>query len=200
MMGNLVVQQFVSADGFAADEHNQFTLFDHVDGETSEFDRSNLAWLETVGAIIFGATTYRMFADYWPTTASAGEIIAPRLNSLPKYVFSRTLPEAPWGQYPDATIERSDLRSAVQNIAESTDGDMIVWGSLTLTEGLFAAGLVDVVRLVVLPVTIGRGRGAFPAQSRTQRLRLQDSTTFSDGLVELEYAVLRGEAATVKSD
>jgi dihydrofolate reductase len=189
------MQQFVSADGFAADERNEFTLFDQVGGNTSEFDRSNVALLEGVGAIIFGATTYRMFVNYWPTPASEGELIAPRINSLPKHVFSRTLTEAPWGEFPAANVESRDVRSAIEHIADATDGDMIIWGSLNLTEQLFAFGLIDVVRLVVLPVAIGRGRGAFPADRGTQRLRLQDSTTFSDGLVELEYAVERDKAS-----
>ena len=48
-MGDLVVQQFVSADGFAANDRNEFDLFDRVEGDSSEFDQSNLEWLETVG-------------------------------------------------------------------------------------------------------------------------------------------------------
>lgn len=188
-MGNLTIQQFVSADGFAANERNEFTLFDDFAGDPSEFDRSNLAWLEGVGAIVLGANTYRMFADYWPTPASDHELVAPRINALPKYVFSRTLKTAPWGPYPNATVEASDVRPVIQRIREATDGDIIVWGSLTLTEALFDAKLVDVIRLVVVPVAIGRGRGAFPTFCGTQKLRLVNTTTFADGLVELEYAV-----------
>jgi len=49
-MGDLVVQQFVSADGFAANDENEFDLFDGVEGDSTEFDQSNLEWLESVGA------------------------------------------------------------------------------------------------------------------------------------------------------
>ena len=80
-MGDLVVQQFVSADGFAANDENEFDLFDGVEGDSTEFDQSNLEWLESVGAIILGASTYRMFASYWPTPQSDGELVAPRINS-----------------------------------------------------------------------------------------------------------------------
>lgn len=190
-MGSLIVQQFVSADGFAANVRNEFSLFDGVEGNSSEFDRSNLDWLENVGAIVLGASTYRMFADYWPTPASEGELVAPRINALPKYVFSRTLTTAPWGPHAEATVEARDVRLAIQDISEKTDGDIIVWGSLTLTEALFEAHLVDIIRLVIVPVAIGRGRGAFPTYCGTQKLGLLNSTTFSDGLVELEYAVKR---------
>ena len=66
-MGDLVVQQFVSADGFAANDPNEFDLFDSVEGDSAEFDQSNLEWLEGVGAIVLGAATYQMFVGYWPT-------------------------------------------------------------------------------------------------------------------------------------
>jgi dihydrofolate reductase len=97
-MGDLVLQQFVSVDGFAANDRNEFDLFDGMEGDSSEFDRANLEWLETVGAIVLGASTYRMFSGYWPTPRAEGELVAPKINSLPKYVFSRSLNSAPWGR------------------------------------------------------------------------------------------------------
>jgi len=42
---------------------------------------------------------------------------------------------------------------------------------------LWQAGAVDVVRLVVVPVALGSGRGVFPAGSRTSGLRLIESET-----------------------
>ena len=47
-MGQLVVQEFVTADGFAANTNNEFTAYEMLEGGTAEFDRSQLAWLETV--------------------------------------------------------------------------------------------------------------------------------------------------------
>ncbi|MGX9901001.1 dihydrofolate reductase family protein [Arthrobacter sp. SA17] len=41
------------------------------------------------------------------------------------------------------------------------DGTIVLWGSLTLSEAFFNAGEVDGVRLVVMPVAIGAGRGVF---------------------------------------
>lgn len=191
-MGKLVVQQFVSADGFAADTHNQFTLFDHMDGDsgdTADFNQSNRAWLDSVGAIVLGADTYRMFVEYWPTSASDGEIVAPRINELPKFVFSKSLGAAPWGDYPAATIESGDAVEAIRRLKIDIVGELILWGSLTLSEALFDAGLVDTVRLVVLPVAIGAGRDVFPPESGVIKLRLENAATFSSGLVELEYTV-----------
>ena len=188
-MGQLVVQQFVTADGFAANANNEFNAYELLDGGTAEFDRNQLAWLDTVDAMVLGASTYRMFVEYWPTPASEGEIIAPALNGLRRYVFSRRLEKAQWGEYQEATIESGDAVEAIRRIKAETDGTVVLWGSLTLSEAFFAAGEVDGVRLVVMPVAIGSGRGVFPAGQDPALLNLLSAKSYDKGLIELEYAV-----------
>jgi dihydrofolate reductase len=188
-MGQLVVQDFVSADGFAADANNEFTFYEYLDGGTAEFDRSQLEWLQTVDTMVLGANTYRMFVEYWPTPASKDEIIAPSLNGLRRVVFSRQLTKAPWGDMAEAEIESGDAIEAIRRIKSKTDGDIVVWGSLTLAGAFLAAGFVDSVRLVVMPIAIGAGRGVFPSGQDPNVLRLQSATTYDQGLVELVYGV-----------
>ena len=188
-MGKLVVQQFVTADGFAANANNEFNAYELLDGGTAEFDRNQLAWLDTVDAMVLGASTYRMFVEYWPTPASEGEIIAAALNGLRRYVFSRRLEKAQWGEYQEATIESGDAVEAIRRIKAETDGTVVLWGSLTLSEAFFAAGEVDGVRLVVMPVAIGSGRGVFPAGQDPALLNLLSAKSYDKGLIELEYAV-----------
>jgi dihydrofolate reductase len=188
-MGRLVVQEFVTADGFAANTDNEFTAYELLDGGTAEFDRSQLDWLGGVDAMVLGATTYRLFVGYWPTAASADEIIAPALNGLTRYVFSRTLEHAPWGDLPAATVESGDAVTAIRRIKDNTAGTVVLWGSLSLSEVFFAAGEVDAVRLIVMPVAIGAGRGVFPAGQDPALLDLQSSATYDTGLIELVYDV-----------
>jgi dihydrofolate reductase len=188
-MGQLIVQDFVSADGFAADANNEFTFYEFLDGGTAEFDRSQLKWLETVDTMVLGANTYRMFAEYWPTPASNNEIIAPSLNGLRRVVFSRHLTAAPWGDMAEADIESGDAVEAIRRIKSGTDGDIVVWGSLTLAETFLAAGVVDSVRLVVMPIAIGAGRSVFPSGQVPNVLNLQSATVYDQGLVELVYGI-----------
>jgi dihydrofolate reductase len=188
-MGQLVIQDFLSADGFAADANNEFTFYEYLDGGTAEFDRSQLEWLATVDTMVLGANTYRMFVEYWPTPASKDEIIAPSLNGLRRVVFSRRLTKAPWGDLAEAEIESGDAIEAIRRIKSETDGDIVVWGSLTLAGTFLAAGVVDSVRLVVMPIAIGAGRGVFPAGQDPSVLDLQSATTYDQGLVELVYGV-----------
>jgi dihydrofolate reductase len=188
-MGQLVVQEFVTADGFAANTNNEFNAYEMLEGGTAQFDRSQLAWLETVDAMVLGAATYRMFVEFWPTPASDGEVIAPALNGLRRFVFSRSLRNAPWGDLPAATIESGDAVEAIRRIKSEVEGTIVLWGSLTLSEAFFAAGEVDSVRLVVMPIAIGAGRGVFPARQDPTLLSLRSAKTYDAGLVELDYAV-----------
>ena len=133
-----------------------------------------------------------MFADFCPSPASDGEVIATALNGLRRFVFSRTLKNAPWGELPAATIESGDAVEAIRRIKHETEGTIVLWGSLTLGEAFFAAGEVDAVRLVVMPVAIGAGRGVFPAGHDPALLSLRSAKTYDAGLVELEYALGAG--------
>jgi dihydrofolate reductase len=193
-MGQLIVHQFVSADGFAGDEGGQFALFDGSPGTTFELDTATLEKLKSVDTIVLGANTYRMFAAFWPTTDSDPELLAPRINELPKIVVSRTLQEAPWGDYDPVIVLSDDAADAIARLKSDLPGDVIVWGSLTLTDTLFRAGLVDVVRLVVLPRVLGRGRSAFPAGFSDARLRLRGTALYDSDLVDIEYEVVRQDA------
>ena len=188
-MGNLVVQQFVTADGFAANLDNEFTAYELLEGGTTEFDRSQADWLESVDAMVLGASTYRMFVGYWPTPAAAGEVIAAPLNALRRHVFSRTLTHAPWGDLPAATLEAGDAVESIRRIKAENAGLVVLWGSLNLSRVFFAAGEVDEVRLVVMPVVIGTGRGVFPPETDPAVLDLRGAHTFDGGLVELHYAL-----------
>ena len=193
-MGQLVVQEFVTADGFAADSNNEFRAYEMLEGGTAEFNRSQLGWLDTVDAMVLGASTYRMFVEYWPTPSSDGEIIAPAINGLRRFVFSRRLEQAPWGDLPEATIESGDAVEAIRRVKREIDGTIVLWGSLTLSEAFFAAGEVDAVRLVVMPVAIGAGRGVFPAGQEPTLLSLVSAKAYDTGLIELEYALGAGRS------
>ena len=186
-MGELVVQEFVTADGFAANENNEFTACELIEGGTGELDRSQLAWLDTVDAMVLGAVTYRMFAGFWPTPASDGEIIAPALNGLRRYVFSGRLKSAPWGSMPAATIESGDAVEAIRRIKRETEGAIVLWGSLSLAQALMAAGLIDEYHLQLCPTILGGGRPLFPGLAVPSNLERKGVRTYETGVVYLHY-------------
>jgi dihydrofolate reductase len=63
--------------------------------------------LQSADALVLGRATYEVFAASWPSRT--GEL-ADRINSLPKYVASRTLTGATW----NSEILRGRRRSGRQ--------------------------------------------------------------------------------------
>ena len=185
-MGRLTVEQIVSADGYAADESGDIGFFEAVD-EVDSNDADQLAFLEGVDAILLGANTYRMFAGYWPNADPDAERVAEPINRLPKFVVSNVLTDAPWG---DDAIEivRGDPAESVAALKERTSS-IVVWGSLMLTDALFRAGLVDVLRLRTVPVLIGAGRPFTPADLGERRLALDHVVSYPTGHVATTYLV-----------
>lgn len=186
-MGKLIVEQIVSVDGFAARADGDIEYFSAA-GDFAATEPDQLAMLATCDAILLGATTYRMFADYWPTADPQIEHIATPINSLPKHVVSSTLAEAPWGEHPPAILERGDGVEIARRLKGQYDGDIVLWGSLTLADALFAAGLVDQLRLRIVPVLIGTGRSLAATALPGQLMRLTAVTSYDDeGHVGLVY-------------
>lgn len=187
-MGNVIVQQVTSLDGYAADADGGISFFGAVENWT-ESDLDQLRQLDSISHMVLGSTSYRMFVDYWPTEQSRGEVIADKLNALEKVVFSRSLERAPWGEYPDARVVSGDAAKTLRRIADDAPGDVIVWGSLTLTDQLFAGGGVDRVQLRITPIVVGAGRGVFPPGFSTGALRLVESRAYASGLLTVDYAL-----------
>jgi dihydrofolate reductase len=185
-MGRLTVEQIVSIDGYAADAHGGIEFFEAVDTVDSN-DEDQLRFLGDVDAILLGATTYRMFAAYWPDADPVRERVAEPINRLPKYVVSNTLERAPWGDG-EVEILRGDGVASVRALKDCHE-HIVVWGSLTLADALFEAGLVDRLRLRLVPVLIGQGRSFTPARLGERRLALDHVVQQPSGHVTLAYEV-----------
>jgi dihydrofolate reductase len=185
-MGKVIVEQIVSADGYAEDAEGGIGFFVNA-SLINEADTEQLRMLSDVSAIVLGAKTYRMFAEYWPSADPAVEPVATPMRQLPKFVVSSTLEAAPWGVNDAAEILRGDGVAAVRSLRQRITGNLIIWGSLTLCDALLRAGEVDVLRLRMIPVLLGRGRSFAPPDLGLRRLSLADARSFAGGLVVLEY-------------
>src|SRR5918995_2794414 len=106
-MRRLILEEWLSLDGYAEDKNGKLDFF--PDSSSDKFsDADQLKFLDSVDTILLGRKTYELFVDYWPTATTDQEIIADRLNALPKVVFSSTLSEAPWGRWRPARVVRGD--------------------------------------------------------------------------------------------
>ncbi len=189
-MGRVIVEQIISADGFAAAPDGGLDFF-QLPGDFDPTDPGQLAMLERVDAILLGANTYRMFSSYWPTADEGADPVAGPINTLPKHVVSSTLESAPWGDFPPGQVERGDGVEVARRLARQYEGDVIVWGSLQLASALLAADAVDHLRLRVVPVLIGAGLALAPTLRTFTPLALDSVDTFPSGHVTLAYDLRR---------
>lgn len=190
-MSKLIVQEFVTIDGFAAAPDGALD-FMPSGGRTPtdpRIERDQLRFIkDEVDTMLLGRTTYQLFIDYWPTATTDKEIIADELNALSKVVASRTLNHAPWGDRGDeATVVRDGVEAAGALRRQSGKG-VVVWGSLTLAQSLMQAGLVDEYQLYLCPSVLGAGKPLFTPQAGLQSMRLLDDTRYDSGVILLRYA------------
>ncbi len=162
--------------------------FEHG-GWTFEIDRGEegekfkLVELEEAEAQLLGRVTYEAFAAAWPSIED--EVgFAEKMNSMPKYVYSSTLESPEWQ---NSTVISGDLATAVGEIKDKVDGDILVAGSAELVQGLIAADLLDELRLMVFPVTLGGGKRLFGDDGRKVPLTLTDARTIGAGIQLLTY-------------
>jgi dihydrofolate reductase len=190
-MRRVVVQQFVTLDGYAAGPSGELDFVTETgaaaDPTSGPFVEAQLAFIESLDTILLGAVTYRMFAAYWPEQTTETQAIADALNATPKIVFSSTLESAPWGSWEPARVVSGSAAEEVRRLKAEPGKDMVVWGSLTLSDSLMREGLIDEYRLQVCPFVLGRGKRLFEDGLETQRLTLLETTTY-DEMVAVCYA------------
>ena len=112
--------------------------------------------------MVFGASTYRAFAQMLASSTEESEVRDPwvtRMRSLPATVVSTTL-EGPL-DWPDATLMSGDAVDVVARLKEESEVPVRSHGSLSMNWALMAAGLVDRVQVTIFPVITGR-TGAEP--------------------------------------
>ena len=189
-MGKIVATEFISLDGVIEDPGG---AEDYVHGGwTFEIDRGEegnafkLGELEEAEAQLLGRVTYEGFAAAWPEREGDPDMggFAKKMNTMPKYVYSTTLESADWQ---NTTVLSGDFAADIGKVKEEVDGDILIAGSAQLVQGLIAADLLDELRLMLFPVTLGGGKRLFADDGRKVPLTLSDARTVGAGVQLLTY-------------
>ena len=115
-----------------------------------------LALYEVEQRMVFGANTYREFANMVASSTEDSDVRDPwvtRMISLPATVVSTTL-KSPL-DWPDATVVSGDATDVVARLKQESEVPLRSHGSLSLNRALMAAGLVDFVQVTLFPVISG---------------------------------------------
>lgn len=186
----LALTQFVTLDGVyqgpGAPDEDTTDGFARGGWMVPHMDQTFVAiaagWLERADALLLGRRTYEAFAAAWPQTTDPDDPFAERMNSLPKYIASRTITETPWTP---ATVLSGDIEAHVAELKEQPGDELQIHGSARLAQSLLTAGLIDKIRLVITPSVLGQGRRLFPHTGPALGMRVTESTTTPGGLTIL---------------
>ncbi|MGW5563683.1 dihydrofolate reductase family protein [Streptomyces tendae] len=139
--------------------------------------------------MVFGARTYRLFAQMLADATEGAEVRDPwvtRMRSLPATVVSTTL-EGPL-DWPEASVASGDAVDVVARLKEESAVPLRSHGSLSMNRALMATGLVDRVQVTLYPVITGRS-GLDPVFGGADDfdLELIESRTLDGHIQELVY-------------
>jgi dihydrofolate reductase len=178
-MRNIIVEAEVSLDGVMGGESPEFweQVFRYHGEDVLDYLKNLLF---APDALLMGRKTYEVFAQVWPDRD--GEE-ADRINSMPKYVASRSL-EGPLAW--NATLIEGDIAEQIGKLKEQRGRDLLQYGVGELTQTMLRHGLVDELRLVVYPFVFGQGQRVFE-NFDARNLKLVDTKTFSTGAIALHY-------------
>ncbi len=176
-MRKLIVLEHLSLDGVIQspggpdeDTSNGFTLGGWIAHYSDPILGAALkAKMNSPFDLLLGRTTYEIWAPYWPFHAD----IWPNADKATKYVVSNTLTSADWKP---SEILSGNIVEKITGIKQEDGTDLHCWGSSNLVQTLLRHDLVDVLWLMIYPVTLGSGK------------RL-----FADGTIPAAFKLIAGE-------
>jgi dihydrofolate reductase len=185
-MQKLIVFNNVSLDGYFTDAKGEmnFARNDKPDPKWDEFVASNASG--GGGAMVFGRVTYEMMASFWPTPMAIESmpVVARRMNTAAKVVFSRTLDKAAWA---NTRLVKANLSGEIRRMKAEPGEGMVIFGSGSIISQLTREGLIDEYQIVVNPVVLGGGRTMFEGIKEKLPLQLIKTQVFANGNVLLCY-------------
>ncbi|HEV2857651.1 MAG TPA: dihydrofolate reductase family protein [Solirubrobacterales bacterium] len=175
----LILHMSLSLDGFAAHRNHELDWLTPEEGRLPDHGaqrhRMNLELLSQVGLIVMGRGAYEEFFKGW---GDSDNPMARLMNSLPKLVFSQSLPAVEWN---NATLTRRPLAEEIPERKAEGGKDIVVFGGARIANSLIRERLVDEYRLTIHPVALGDGLLLMHGIPEPQRFEMVSSTAYADG-------------------
>ncbi len=185
-MKKIIMFNLMSIDALFAGLNGEIGWHNYDD----EMGAYSLEQMKSVGALIFGRTTYELMASYWPTPdgVRSEPVVAGIMNSIPKIVFSQTLKEVKDGPiWKNVTVFHEIEPQEIIKLKEQEGGDIAIFGSGTIVQQFTNLGLIDEYRLIVNPLILADGKPLFQDIKNKLNLRLIKTRIFRNGNVLLCY-------------
>ncbi|GAB3337775.1 dihydrofolate reductase family protein [Larkinella ripae] len=184
-----------SLDGRIGGTDGETTAENTIDTPEQEDHRYANQLFAAADTVVFGRVTYEGFIGYWDTldlsdtSVPAVEVeFAQAFRRLNRVVFSRTLT-----QVPDNTLLiNDDISTQVNKLKQQAGQDMLLVCGPELLATLVEQGLVDELRVIILPKAVGKGQVLFGQLRQPVKLTLLTTHAFKSGGVLHHYQVNNG--------
>lgn len=186
-MRKLISFNMMTLDGYFEGPNGDIA-WHNADNE--EFNKFAIEQTDSFGVLLFGRVTYQMMAGYWPTPDAMKNdpLVASQMNSIPKVVFSRTLPQADWN---NTRLVKDHIEDEVMKLKQQPGKDLALFGSANLLATLTNLGLVDEHRVMINPVVLTSGTPLFKGVKNVLKLKLSNTKVFASGNVLLCYGPVK---------
>ncbi|MBV8553742.1 MAG: dihydrofolate reductase [Acidobacteriaceae bacterium] len=166
-----------SLDGIIAKKDNSVSWLDDSGDvyEKGVSDDSEEDVVKAIDCFVLGSRTYEHALQLgWPYGDTPTVVITNReLPSTRKSV----------------EFYSGDLKRLVDEILAPRYGNIWLVGGAMLCQSFLRLGLVDEIRLSIIPVLLGDGLRLFDNSSTEKRWRLKNVIAFKSGVVELSYGL-----------
>ena len=185
-MSRIVAAEYVTADGVMQDPGGVGEI--ELGGWSNPYWNDELAKFQTdllfaSDALLLGRITYEGFAASWPDQEHEEGEFANKMNTMPKYVASRTLRETEW----NARLIHGEIPDEVAKLKQQSGQNLLIYGSGALVNTLLPHDLIDQYRLMIYPVVLGHGKRLFRDAGDKKPLRLVDANTTTSGVLIADY-------------
>ena len=160
---------------------------------TDEAMKDGSAWHDTVDAIIFGNNNYAPLAQYWQnaeTSSNSAEerAFARKVNNMHKLVLSHDDVELVWKNSELLRVNDSAaFKEAIARLKDMPGKNIAVDSGEGTWRSFLENDLWDGIDMLVHPLVIGNGKPLLDSMPTKAPLRLVESKTYDNGVVNLRY-------------
>jgi dihydrofolate reductase len=160
---------------------------------TDEAIKDSSAYHDTIDAIIFGKNTYAPLAEYWQhaetsSNSAAERAFAKKINDMHKFVLSHGGVELTWKNSELLRVKDSEtFKQEIERLKNIPGKNIAVDAGEGAWRSFLEHDLWDGIDMLVHPVVIGNGKPLFVSIPTKVPLRLVESKTYDNGVVNLRY-------------
>ncbi|NDV97169.1 dihydrofolate reductase [Dysgonomonas sp. 521] len=141
---------------------------------TEEMNYGYKEFMDSIDTIIMGGRSWRELSNMDAMGAYADKTV---------YVVSHH----DWGEKENIKFITENVIEHIDDLRNESGKNIWLFGGGELVSMLLAADLVDEMQIAYIPVILGKGVSLFPEQPKESKWKLQDSTSYKNGVLKTAY-------------